>query len=122
MKGAVFTEFLELVEQKFGLEMVDRVMSKGCPFHQGYTTVGTYDHQQLIDMVVELGSATQLPPSALVRAFGEHLFGRFLKAYPDAFRGVHCTFDLLRNVESVIHVEVLKLNPDAELPKFEFLT
>ena len=28
MKGIVFTEFLDLVEDKFGLEMVDKIISQ----------------------------------------------------------------------------------------------
>lgn len=120
MKGAVFTEFLELVEQRFGYGMVDRVLNRGCPFHGGYTSVGTYDHHQLIDMIVELSSATSTPPKELVKGFGEHLFGRFLEHYPEAFGSINSTFELLKNVESAIHVEVRKLSPDAELPHFKF--
>ena len=120
MKGSVFTEFLELVEQKFGMACADRVVTKGCPFHGGYTSVGSYDHQQLIDMVVELSKETQVAPNQLVKAFGHHLFERFFQSYPDAFEGATGTFDLLRRVETVIHVEVQKLTPDAELPRFEF--
>ena len=120
MKGVVFTEFLDLVEGRFGLAIVDRIMSKSCPVTQGFTTVGTYDHHQLLNMVDELGDAVQVASSDLVKAFGEHLFGRFLNSFPDAFRGIDCTFDLLKAVETVIHVEVQKLNPDAELPRFNF--
>ncbi len=31
MKGVVFTNFRELVEDKFGLTTVDKVLTKGCP-------------------------------------------------------------------------------------------
>ena len=120
MKGTVFTEFLDLVEGQFGYPMVDRVLTKGCPFHGGYTSVGTYDHTQLLDMVTELAAAADAPAADLVKTFGRHLFNRFLQSYPDEFRGITTTFDLLKKVESAIHVEVRKLTPEAELPQFTF--
>lgn len=120
MKGAVFTEFLDLVEGKFGYPMVDHLLNSRCPFHGGYTSVGTYDYTQLIDLVSELSEAANAPVPDLVRVFGQHLFSRFMTKYPEAFAGVQNTYDLLRKVESAIHVEVRKLTPDAELPSFQF--
>ena len=35
------------------------------------------------------------------------------------FLGVDNCFDFFKNIDNYIHVEVLKLYPDAELPKFE---
>ena len=61
-----------------------------------------------------------MAPNELVHAFGKHLFEKFLASHPEAFSAVKNTFELLCNVENVIHVEVLKLNPDAELPTFSF--
>jgi hypothetical protein len=55
----------------------------------------------------------------LVHAFGKYLFGRFVVLYPQIFEGVKSTYSLLEKVDSTIHVEVLKLYPDAELPRFE---
>lgn len=120
MKGVVFTEFLELVELGFGMQVADNVLTKGCPFHQGFTSVGTYDHHELLNMVAQLGSETGMPTKALVHAFGKHLFQKFYQGYPEAFAGIRSTFELLQSVENVIHVEVLKLTPDAELPTFRF--
>ena len=38
--------------------------------------------------------------------------------YPDFFEGCGSLFDFLESVDRHIHVEVNKLYPDAELPKF----
>ncbi len=120
MKGVVFTEFMELVESGFGMQVADNVLTKGCPFQTGFTSVGTYNHHDLLSMVGELSSETGLPSQALVHAFGKHLFKKFYQGYPDLFAQVSSTFELLNNVENVIHVEVLKLTPEAELPTFRF--
>jgi hypothetical protein len=69
--------------------------------------------------VTELSRSTGTAVPALVHAFGSHLFARFTKAYPELFEGVDSAFDFICNVEDYIHVEVRKLYPDAELPRFE---
>jgi hypothetical protein len=49
MKGMVFTEFLEMVEAKFSADMVDDIISDSdLPNGGAYTSVGTYDHSELV--------------------------------------------------------------------------
>jgi hypothetical protein len=123
MKGIVFTEFLEMVEQRFGLAMVDHIIEGAAPASGGaYTAVGTYPCRELLQLVGSLATATATPAPQLVQAFGHHLFGRFHEAYPVLFEGIGSAFAFLRSVEHVIHVEVRKLYPDAELPSFEYET
>ena len=120
MKGVIFTEFLELVEGKFGFDMVDDII-EACDLPSGgnYTAVGTYDHTEIVALVVELSQRTEIPVPDLLQVYGEHLFGRFTKLYPQFFENAENGFDFLEGVEDYIHVEVKKLYPTAELPKFE---
>ena len=120
MKGIVFTEFLEMVESKFSPETADDVID-GAQLHHGgaYTSVGTYPHAELGLLVVQLSKKTGQPVSELLKAYGRHLFGRFLVGFPHFFENVHESFMLLERIEDFIHVEVHKLYPDAELPAFE---
>jgi hypothetical protein len=120
MKGVIFTEFLELVENAFGMQVADKILVNSRSSYSGFTSVGNYDYRDLIAMVRQLSIETKSPPADLVRAFGKHLFQRFVETHPHDFVGVTSTFDMLRKVETVIHVEVLKLHPDAELPRLTF--
>lgn len=120
MKGIVFTEFLELVEKGFGFDMADKIQTEGCPSQTAFTSVGSYDHRDLLAMVGVLSQESNMAAPELVTLFGKHLFQRFRDMYPHAFEGIHRTFDLLERVEDAIHVEVLKLTPNAELPSFHF--
>lgn len=121
MKGIVFTEFLGMVEDRFGPDTVERIIEESAlPSGAAYTTVGTYDHRELLQLVGRLSTATGLPAPVLVRTFGQHLFGRFTHAYPNFFNDVESAFDFLGKVDNYIHVEVLKLYPDAELPRFDY--
>jgi hypothetical protein len=120
MKGMVFTEFLEMVELKFSADMVDDIIEDSqLPNGGAYTAVGTYDHAELVRMVEALAHRSGVPVPALVHAFGLHLFGRFHALYPGFFLNIPSALDFLEGIETVIHTEVRKLYPDAQLPEFD---
>lgn len=120
MKGMVFTEFLDMVEARFSADMVDDIIDDAKPTSGGaYTAVGTYDHQELVDMVVALSKRTGIPVDTLVKVFGEHVFSIFAKNYPSFFNDVPDALTFLSGIENIIHAEVIKLYPDAQLPKFD---
>ena len=83
MKGIVFTEFLEMVEGKFSPELADRIVdAAGLASGGVYTTVGTYNHVEMIKLVSCLSKETGIDTPDLMRVFGEYLFGRFYVLYP----------------------------------------
>ena len=120
MKGIVFTELIEMIEARYSVDLADRIIDE-CELASGgaYTAVGTYDHSELVALVMKLSELTATPVPELIREFGRHLFGRFLVLYPQFFDGVPDALRLLEGIESVIHFEVLKLYPDAQLPRFD---
>jgi hypothetical protein len=119
MKGIVFTEFLEMVEDRFSPAIADRIITAAdLPSGGAYTAVGTYDHTELVRLVTRLSTETGITASDLVRAFGTHLFSRFATGYSQLFDGIGSVFAFLEGLEGYIHVEVRKLYPDAELPQF----
>ena len=120
MKGVVFTELLDMVEDVFSADLVDDVIADvDLPHGGAYTAVGTYPHAEAVALVGALSARTGLGADELLVTFGRHLFGRFHALYPVFFAGVTSSFDFLASIDDVIHVEVLKLYPDAELPRFE---
>jgi hypothetical protein len=120
LKGVVFTEFLDMVETVFSPDMVDDIIDDAnTPSVGSYTAVGTYSHQEIISLVAALSKRSGLPVSQLLRTFGEYLFHRFVQNYPAFFNDINDAFVLLSGIENIIHAEVLKLYPDAELPRFD---
>ena len=120
LKGVVFTEFLELVEDAFGLDVVDRIIEVAdTPTAGAFTSVGTYDHSELIALVGALSVEVDTPVVELLHTFGKHLFGVFVHQFPELFEGVQTALQFVMQIEEYIHVEVRKLYPDAELPTFE---
>ncbi|MFC4304958.1 heme NO-binding domain-containing protein [Cohnella boryungensis] len=121
VKGIVFTNFIEMVEQKFSLEVADGIITDAAlPSGGSYTTVGTYSHTEMIRLVSELGKRTGVPVSDLIRTFGEYLFEQLVDLFPHFIDTNRSVFDFLPKVDSYIHAEVRKLYPDAELPSFSY--
>ncbi|MRI33539.1 hypothetical protein EOPP23_11135 [Endozoicomonas sp. OPT23] len=119
MKGIVFTEFLEMVEDKFSEEIADKIIESSDLSSNGvYTSLGTYSHGEMLQLVTHLSKETGIEVSVLVKVFGEHLLGRFSELYPDFFKGHNCQ-SFLASVDEIIHGEVRKLYPDAKLPTFD---
>ncbi len=120
MKGIVFVEFIEMVENKFSIEMSDRIIEmSNLPSDGIYTSVGTYDPKEMFTLVGNLSNLTEIPVGDLLKSFGHYLFTRFVENFPVFFEGISSSIDFLSKVDSYVHLEVKKLYPDAELPTFE---
>ncbi len=119
MLGIVFTEFTEMIEELFSPEVVDAVLeTPGLKSKGIFTSVGYYDHADMVRMVAALSKEVQLPVDDLVSAFGEHLFSKLVKKYPILVSGHDSALNFLATVDSTVHKEVIKLYPQAELPHF----
>ena len=120
MKGMVFTNFLKMVEDKFSMDVVDAIIeASNVPSGGIYTSVGTYPHSEMVALLQALEKEVSIPISDLLKIYGKHLFGILANGYPALMDGLDSSRDLLLKLDGVIHVEVKKLYPDAELPRFE---
>ena len=123
MKGIVFTEFLDLVESKFGLEMVDKIITTSNLKSGGsYTAIGTYEFSEMLQLISSLSSNTEISVDDLLLTYGEHFFSVLESSYPEMLAAYRGSIELLSSIENHIHVEVRKIYPDAELPTFEILS
>ncbi len=119
MKGIVFTEFLDLVEDHYSVDLVEQLIdSSNLPTGGAYTSVGTYDASEMVTLVTGLSELTGTPVPELLNAFGRHLFGRFVTMFPSFFEGINSSVTFLESVQTYVHIEVRKLYNDAELPEF----
>ena len=122
MKGIVFTEFLEMVESKFGLEVVDDIIENAnLPSEGIYTSVGTYEFNEMVSLITQLSEKISIPAQDLIYTFGLYLFDSLGKAHPEVIQSYNSPIGLLYSIEDHIHVHVKKLYPDAELPTFKIL-
>jgi len=121
MKGIVFTVFIDFAEQRFGEQRVqEAIFNCHLPTGGAYTAVGTYDHGELVSLLLQLADTSAVPPGDLLSDFGVHLFAALAGRYPGLVGHYTDSFSMLESIETVIHAEVLKLYPDAELPEFTY--
>ncbi len=117
MKGIHLTEFIEFAEQRFSLKIADAMLTPhGLPSAGVYTQVGTYDHQELVELVRRLSRLTFIPVPQLFREFGQYLYGRLTKLYPRLCAPYRDSLELLEHVHTHIHREASKLHADTEMP------
>lgn len=120
MKGIIFSEFIEMVETEFSITISNEIIDESALASSGsYTSVGTYDYHEMLQLITKLSEKTGVPIQDLVQSFGTYLFGRFYDLYPAVFKNIHDTFDFLEHVEDHVHMEVRKLYSDTQLPTFE---
>ncbi len=121
MKGIVFREFIAMVESRYSIEIADRIITRANLSSGGaYTSVGTYPHEEMVDLVTNLSAETGSSVSDLLHDFGRHLFQRFSVIHPEFIKTQASAFELLRRLDGHVHVEVRKLYIDAELPAFVY--
>jgi hypothetical protein len=122
MKGIIFAEFLELVETSYGLETVDEIIEKSNLASQGaYTNIGTYEFSEMLALLTNLSEKTNKSIDELLHIYGVHFFSIIQRDYRRILEGYTYPLDFLSSIESHIHVEVRKIYPDAELPRFEIV-
>lgn len=117
MKGIVFTDFFEFVEDGHGYEMVDQLL-QDTGSHGVYTAVGSYPFEEMLGLVVSFSQHSKTEVPDILYGFGKHLLKTFYTNYSFFFSQSKTAFDFLSSVDSYIHIEVAKLYPDAELPRF----
>lgn len=120
MKGIVFTQFISMVSELYGEDLIDDVLdSLNLESGGAYTSVGTYPHQELVVILSATCEKTKVTPSQMLEQFGGFLLLVFREKFPEFFASHSDPLSFLERVDDYVHVEVYKLYPDAELPRFE---
>ncbi|MCG6186898.1 heme NO-binding domain-containing protein [Maribellus maritimus] len=117
MEGIVFRMLLDLVENRFGYAMVDKIITTSNLKRNGvYTPVGTYPYHELIALSREPEEKTGIVIDKLHLNFGKSAFNIFKQRYSDLVAGFNDVFQFPEHLNNTAHVEVLKLYPKAVLP------
>ena len=120
MKGIVFNIFSDLVVEKFGMQMLNDIIADVKPESGGiYTSINTYDDQEMFHLVGALSVRTKIAINDLIHVYGEYMFPLLAKKHHDFVAGHNDVFSLLKTLNDVIHVQVLKLYPDAVVPDIQ---
>jgi len=119
MKGVIFNLLEAVVVSEHGPDVWDALLERSGA-SGSYSTIGSYPDEELLAIVDAASAVTGASVPALLRWFGERAIPRLRGRYPDFFTGHARTEPFLRSLNDVIHAEVRKLYPGAEVPVFDF--
>lgn len=116
MKGLLFTQLFDMVEQEYGYDLVDTLLlTTDLPSGGMYTPAGTYPPQEMSHLLTNLSQHTSKTRAILLQDYGRFMFKMFVVNYRHFIVSATDAFSFLSSVDA-IHVEVKKLYPEAELP------
>ncbi|KAF3999259.1 heme NO-binding domain-containing protein [Glaciimonas immobilis] len=121
MKGIIFQDFVTMMETLFSVEVADEVMSIATLETAGaYTSVGSYDHIEIVELVGHLSAKTGISKRLLLCAFGKFLFASFMRRNRVNLFDLYSTFSFLSFLDKKMPLEVKELYLD-QLPSFDCL-
>ena len=121
MKGIVFNLLAEIVTRDHGEDAWDSIL-EDAGVDGAYTSVGNYADEDLTKLVAAASKALDLPPDDVVRSFGRNALPLFAETYPHLFAPYTDTRSFVLALNGIIHPEVRKLYPGADVPDFVFET
>jgi len=118
VKGIVFNLLEEIVTRDAGEDAWDDVLGDA-RVGGAYTALGSYPDEELSLLVGAIGRRLDRPPGEVVRWLGREAFPRFAARHPELVEPHGATRPLVLALNDIIHPEVRKLHPGAEVPYFD---
>lgn len=119
MKGVVFNLLEQLVARDFGEDTWDSLL-EASRLDGVYTSLGNYPDEDLVKLVSAAANALSMPPDDVVIWFGRNALPLFATRYPQLFEPHNSTRSFVLTLNDIIHPEVRKLYPGADVPEFDF--
>jgi hypothetical protein len=121
MKGIVFQLLHQVVAKEYGEPLWDALLTEA-ELDGSYTSLGIYDDSELGKIVGAASRRLGLPPGDIVRWFGREAMPLLAGNYPKVFAPHSDARSFVLTLNSVIHPEVRKMYPGADVPNFDFDT
>ncbi|PYV44651.1 MAG: heme NO-binding protein [Acidobacteria bacterium] len=121
MKGIVFNLLEEAIRQEHGEDVWDALLDH-TELEGAYTSLGNYPDEHLMKLVGAASDMLRKPAGEIIRWFGCKSLSLFAERYPHFFNDHQSTRPFLLALNSIIHPEVRKFYPGADVPDFQFDT
>jgi hypothetical protein len=121
MKGIVFNLLEQVVTDEHGEDAWDQILDSAGQLG-AYTAVGSYPDEAFMALVGAAVERFEVEPDDLVRWFGKRSIPLLATRYPVFFEGHTSARSFVLTLNDVIHPEVRKLFPGADVPTFDFGT
>jgi hypothetical protein len=121
MKGIIFNLLEEVVVADHGDDAWDALLDD-TGLDGVYTAVGSYPDEEFVLILSHMPATLDRSMDGLLRWFGRKSIPLLAQRYPVFFDGHTTTRSFLLTLNDIIHPEVRKLYPDADVPEFSFAT
>ena len=121
MKGIIFNLLEEIVRENYGEDTWDALL-EDANLNGAYTSLGNYPDAHLGGLVSAASAALNIPPEDVVRWVGREALPRMAKRFPQFFAPHTSARSFVLTLNDIIHPEVRKLYPGADVPEFDFET
>jgi hypothetical protein len=121
MKGIVFQLLESSIQKRHGEDFWDDLLDSA-GVDGAYTSLGTYDDEELFAIVSAAAERLASTPEDIVRWFASEAAATFAERFPAFFAGHKTTRTFLMTLNDIIHPEVRKLYPQALTPHFNYET
>lgn len=118
MKGVLFNVVEDVVTEAISADAWDDIIDES-GVGGSYTSLGTYPDQELGDIVGATAHTAQLSETETLQLSGRLGFKHLVRRAPQLLDGLDDWKSVLRSLDDIIHPEVRKIYPDAEVPGFE---
>jgi hypothetical protein len=119
MKGILFNLLEDVVIRNHGEDTWDQLLAASA-LDGAYTSLGSYPDDQIQDLVGAASRKLGLTPFGVLRWFGQQAIPLLFVRYPAFFSSQSSTRPFVLSVNNIIHPEVRKIYPGADVPTFEF--
>ena len=118
LKGVVFDLLEQAIVRDHGEDAWDDLLEKA-GLVGAYTTLGSYPDDHLGRLVAHAAEAFQMPAEDVIRWFGREALPMLAASYPEFFTPHATTRAFLMTLNDIIHPEVRKVYPGADVPWFD---
>ena len=119
MKGVVFNLLEQLLVRDFGEDTWDALLDAS-GLDGVYTSLGSYPDEDLVKLVSAATDALAMSADEVVVWLGRNALPLFAGRYPQLFEPHDSTRSFVLTLNDIIHPEVRKLYPGADVPEFDF--
>ncbi len=121
MKGIVFNLLEVVVSKEHGEDawegLLEEAGSQGA-----YTSLGSYPDEELLRLVAAAARVSGRSQDEVLRGFGKSAMPLLAERYPQFFETQSSAYAFLLTLNDIIHPEVRKIYPGADVPVFDFDT
>ena len=121
MKGVIFNLLEGCVRAEHGERVWDDML-EAAALDGAYTSLGSYPDAHLVALMDAAAKALGKSVPEIERWLGQRSITPLAAHYPEFFTSHRETRSFVLTLNDVIHAEVRKLYPGADVPEFEFAT